>query len=351
MFDPIALLQELIAAPGPPGEEAAVRAVLTSRLDQAGIGWKVDAKGNLLAAPSGEFPVSPRIVVTAHLDEIALMVQRVHDDGTLSVGPLGGAHPWKWGEAPVDILLPGAPPLPGILCLGSVHTTDPSSVAQRAREGKVPVWTDARVDTGMDRNELPSAVRPGARVVLSRERRFVRRYGSGGNRIAAPFLDDRVDLVAWLAALLQLKASGQGEGILFAATASEELGGHGALWLLGGLRPDICIALEIAPIAPDNDLSVDRVPTCWAADGYAPTDPVDLQFVDDAAKRCGTGVVFHALTRGGSDASCAAAAGHCARPITLAVPVANSHGLEIMHPGAIDALSRLTVAVLNELSR
>jgi len=205
------------------------------------------------------------------------------------------------------------------------------------------------VDTGLQRDQLPAGVRPGARVVLARERRNVRRYGAGGQRIAAPFLDDRVDLVAWIQALLRLRNDGKGDGVLFAATTSEELGGHGALWLLGGLRPTVCIALEIAPIAPDNDLVVDRTPTCWAADGYAPANPEDLQLVDDAARACGTGVVFHALTRGGSDASCAAAAGLCARPITLAVPVANSHGLEIMHREAPDALARLAVEVVHRV--
>ncbi|MFY7954290.1 MAG: hypothetical protein ACOVT5_17445, partial [Armatimonadaceae bacterium] len=262
--------------------------------------WRVDSKGNLLACPTGRLPAAPRVVVTAHLDEIALMVHRVREDGALSVLPLGGAHPWKWGECPVDILLPDSAPLPGILGFGSVHTTHPDSTVQRARDGKAPVWTDAVVDTGFRRDELPSGVRPGARVVLARERRFIRRYGPGGQRIAAPFLDDRVDLVSWLQALLRLRSDGKGEGVLFAATTAEELGGHGALWLLGGLRPEVCIALEIAPVAPDNDLVVDRVPTCWASDGYAPTDPDDLQRVDDAARASGTGVVFHVLTRGGS---------------------------------------------------
>jgi putative aminopeptidase FrvX len=340
----------LVAAPGPPGDEGAVRAVVGRVLADAGIACHIDAKGNVLACPVGELPSKPQVVVTAHLDEIALMVQRVHEDGTLSVVPLGGAHPWKWGEAPVDILLPGTAPLPAILGFGSVHTTHPNSAVQRARDGKVPVWDDARVDTGFARDRLPAAVRPGARVVLGRERRFVRRYGAAGDRIAAPFLDDRADLVAWLSALLQLKSAGLGAGILFAATSSEELGGHGALWILGGLRPVTCVALEIAPLAPDNDLSLNRVPTCWAADGYAPSDPADLQRVADAAAACGTGVAFHVLTRGGSDASCAAAVGHCARPITLAIPVANSHGLETMHRDSMDSLAKLTVELLPRLA-
>ena len=57
----------------------------------------------------------------------------------------------------------------------------------------------------------------------------------------------------------------------------------------------------------------------------------------------------HARARGGSDASCAAAQGLVARPITLAFGAENSHGHEIMHRDAVDNLARLTQAVLSRL--
>ena len=109
-------LTALIHAPGPPAQEGPVRDVLTNALDAAGIKWTIDARGNLLAAPGNTIPEKPRIVVTAHMDEIALMVRQINPDGTLSVLPLGGAHPWKWGEGPVDILC-GETPLQGVLSL------------------------------------------------------------------------------------------------------------------------------------------------------------------------------------------------------------------------------------------
>jgi putative aminopeptidase FrvX len=56
-----------------------------------------------------------------------------------------------------------------------------------------------------------------------------------------------------------------------------------------------------------------------------------------------------ALTRGGSDASCAASRGLCARPVTLAFGAENSHGFEIMHRDAPGNLARLLVAYLGRL--
>jgi putative aminopeptidase FrvX len=344
----IEFLTALIHAPGPPAQEGPVRDVLTQALDTAGIKWTVDARGNLLASPGNNIPEKPRIVVTAHMDEIALMVRQINPDGTLSVLPLGGAHPWKWGEGPVDILC-GDTPLQGVLSFGSIHTTDASTAIQKSRDGKAIAWSDAKVITGIPADQLPDALRSGTRIVLSKERRTPVRLGMNAELIAAPFLDDRADCVVWLQTLLALKEAGACPDVLFAATTAEELGGHGALWLLGGTRPDICIALEIAPIAPDNDLRLNATPTCWSTDGYSPTAPSDLDLVAAAAEAAGTGVSFHALTRGGSDASCAAASGHCARPITLALPVDNTHGFEVMHIGAIGALTQLTTALLKTI--
>jgi len=344
----IGLLTDLIHAPGPPAQEGPVRDVLIRELDRVGIFWTVDARGNLLAAPANTIPEKPRIVVTAHLDEIALMVQRINPDGSLAVLPLGGAHPWKWGEGPVDILC-GESPLQGVLSFGSIHTIDASTAIQKSRDGKAITWSDAKVITGIPADQLPESLRSGTRIVLSKERRVPVRLGVNAELIAAPFLDDRADCVTWLQTLIALKADDACPDVLFAATTAEELGGHGALWLLGGTRPEICIALEIAPIAPDNDLRLSATPTCWSTDGYSPTSPQDLDLVAEAAKAAGTGVSFHALTRGGSDASCGAAAGHCARPITLALPVDNTHGFEVMHIGAIDTLARLTTALLKIL--
>ncbi len=325
------LLADLVALPGPVGQEDAVRDYLSQWLDTQSLPWRVDVKDNLLCGSE-----NPKIIVTAHMDEIGLLVQNVFEDGSLTVQPLGGVYPWKWGEGPVEILpVDGTTPVPGVLSFGSIHTAHPAATAQRVRNGNSPTWDDARVLT----RPHPGIV-PGARVIMARHRRTLWPFGEN---IGSYFLDDRADLVAWLKVI---ETVGLTDGILFAATASEELGGHGALWLLGNTRPEVCIALEIGPIAPDNAVQLTPTPTCWVTDGYAPTDPKDIALVLRAAGQLRTGVQLQALSRGGSDASCAAAQGLCARPITLAFPCENTHGFEVMHKDAIDQLAALTCAVL-----
>ena len=348
---PPELLAALVALPAPPGQEGAVCDYLAAQLSLLGIPHRVDAKGNLLACPGDNLPTHPQTVVTAHMDEIALMVATTEPGGRVRVSPLGGLYPWKWGEGMVEILpLDGGDPVPGILSLGSIHTTSPYSAAAQARDGKTPTWNDAFVFHGESASVLETrGIRPGARVVMARERRRV--VPLGGNRVGSYFLDDRADCVAWLLALAELKQAGHGANTLFIASTSEEVGGEGALFALHALPapPAVCVALEIGPITPDAPLTLDPTPTVWITDSYATMSPTDLSHVYAAASTTAHGVQPQAVTRGGSDASIAANRGLCARPVTLAFPAENSHGFEIMHRDAPQTLADLLIAYLQRL--
>src|SRR5438105_5028125 len=101
-MDSTKLIRELVAIPGPPGCESAVRDAVASHVSALGYEHATDAKGNLLVRVAEGAADSPSIVVTAHLDEIGLMVSYVEQDGRIRVIPLGGVYPWKWGEQPVE---------------------------------------------------------------------------------------------------------------------------------------------------------------------------------------------------------------------------------------------------------
>ncbi|HSV73627.1 MAG TPA: M20/M25/M40 family metallo-hydrolase [Chthonomonadales bacterium] len=343
--EPIELLRELVAAQGPPGAEGRVREAVARHARALGFTPAVDAKGNLLVW-CGDALGPVHTVVTAHLDEIALMVSSVAPDGTIAVAPLGGVHPYKWGEAPVDILAsPG--PVPAILSFGCVHTEHPASAAVRARTSPL-AWSDAFLFTGSSADALRQAgVRPGSRVALGIERRFVRTMGPF---VCAPFLDDRADLVAWLLALAALSDDAPMPGVLFAATVAEEVGGEGAKYLLQALRPDRCVALEVGPSVPENRFLPDQRPTIWASDSFAAIGAAEADALARVCRDHGVEPHWQVLTRGGSDASCAAAAGLVAHPITLGLPMENTHGLEIMHSEAPAELARLLVAYLQHVA-
>jgi putative aminopeptidase FrvX len=346
MLDSTQLIRDLVAEPGPPGQEEAIRDLVARHARDLGYETHADAKGNLLVSLSEVASESPRIVVMAHLDEIALMVQQILPDGALRVVPLGGAYPWKWGEQPVEILARGEL-IPGVLSFGCIHTNSAASVAQQGREGPLQ-WDQAYVFTGLDGTALAEhGVRPGVRVVLARDVRKVREVGP---YLVSYFLDDRADLAVWLMALEALKGVELPGGVLFAATACEEVGGEGALYILHQHRPEICVALEIGPSVPESPFHPDSQPTIWVTDSFSSIKGADIRELEEVCEEVGVEPHWQALSRGGSDASCAAAQGLTARPITLGLPVENSHGLEIMHCKAPDVLCRLLVAYLKRVA-
>lgn len=336
------LLQELVMAPGPPGKEDAVREVVARRVSELGFQSSVDAKGNL-RIPLPGCSARPRVVVTAHLDEIAMLVRRIGPDGVLRVASLGGLYPWKCGEGPVE-LLASSGRIPGVLSFGSIHTNDPASRAQKAREKPLD-WDSATVITGLPAEELGRmGVRSGTRCVLGPTRRRLVQLGS---LVGGFFLDDRADVLAMLLALESLRDLDL--DVLFVATVAEEVGGEGAQWLLGELRPEVCVALELGPITTDAPADLTATPTVWTHDSYGAMSAADGDLLDALGGELGMSLQFQAFSRGGSDASCAAARGLCARPITLGLPMENSHGFEVMHRDAPAELARLTVALLRRL--
>ncbi|MGI4787783.1 MAG: hypothetical protein ACRYFS_02920 [Janthinobacterium lividum] len=346
MTDALELVRELTALPGPPGQEDAVRAAVVAHAERLGCVHETDARGNVLLSVPGasHLPDKPEVVVMAHLDEIALMVVRVESDGRLVVTNMGGLFPWKWGEGPVQILASSGL-LDGVLSFGSIHTSDPSSTAAAARE-RALTWADTKIFMGLSAEELASeGVRAGTRVVLHPSRRT---WTEIGDFVSSPFLDDRADLAAMLLALESSRGLDP-ERVLFAATAAEEVGGHGALWLLRQRPASVGIALEIGPRVPESPFVLDDQPTVWVNDSYSAMQASDIDLVARAADSIGQTPHFQALSRGGSDASCAASYGLVARPITLAFAAENSHGYEIMHKNAVPNLSALLTAVLKEV--
>lgn len=347
MLDTTEIIRELVAIPGAPGREEPVRAAVATHVAALGYKAHIDAKGNLLVTvPETNSPDKhPYIVVTAHLDELALMVSRVERDGSVRVVPMGGLNPWKWGEQPVEIWAAEGP-LTAIISFGSTHTDSPLSMAVQARTGPL-TWEHTFLFTGRAYEELLAlGVRPGTRITLARSRRTVTEFGP---YLASYFLDDRADLASWLLALEMLREANIGKGMVFAATVAEEVGGEGVSYLLHRLQPDICVALEIGPTVPESRFYPDDQPTVWVNDSFAAISGEDLQIVAEVCEKLGLHPHWQALSRGGSDASITVSRGLAARGVTFGLPVENSHGCEIMHRDAPVQLARLLTGFLEEV--
>ncbi|MBC3372769.1 M28 family peptidase [Pseudomonas sp. SWRI92] len=334
----LALLEELLMARGPGGQEQEVRDICLRELKPHCDETWVDPAGNVVGLIKGARPTarsnSP-IRIMAHLDEIAMLVKRIEPDGTLRVVALGGANPINFGVCPVDIL-GDRDFIPGVLSFGSMHSTGETHQGADVLSGNVN-WGDVHVITRCSSEQLQAhGVRPGTRVVLSQHWRQPFRVGDA---LAAHFLDDRAPMVASIQAATLLAARRQelARDVYFVFTTQEEESNAGALYAASHLPGDVTVAVEVGPVVAEyaTRLSIDPIINTGDQNGCYSRDVVDQLY--QAGKRCGLTPQLALLVDFASDASAIMSSGISAQGGCIAIPTENTHGYELIVDGSIEA--------------
>ena len=88
------ILKELSEAMGVSGDESAVRKIVLNAIDGHAENIHIDSLGSVTAIKPGTGGSSnPRIMLSAHMDEIGFMVRGVDSDGLLRFSNIGGIDP------------------------------------------------------------------------------------------------------------------------------------------------------------------------------------------------------------------------------------------------------------------
>jgi putative aminopeptidase FrvX len=258
------LLAELSNASGAPGFEGSVRAIVERELRSAGLEVSTDGLGSVVGVLQGSAD-GPRIMLAAHMDEVAAITRYVTPEGMVKFQPLGG---WL-DQALVDqrwTILTEKGPLPAISGLKSVHVTP-----QEERNRVTPredIFLDIGAVSKAEAEEL--GVRPGDAIVPTSS---FEKLAHG--RYVRKALDDRVGCVMLLEVLHRIKEQGirAPNTIYFVGTVQEEVGLRGAHTAAAVVNPEVGISLE-AGIAADHpggrpDLAQERLgegPVIYLAD-------------------------------------------------------------------------------------
>jgi putative aminopeptidase FrvX len=336
------LLRQLLPAHSPGGEESEVDRILLPYFRDYCQNVHQDAAENIIGFLRGTGK-RPGIIVTAHKDELGMIVKRVEPDGALRVEALGGVPPWKYGEGPVDILTPKGV-VAGVMSVGSLHTTEETPLVEQAREKPLD-WPMVRVFTGCTPEELQeTGVGAGTRLALSRDRKGPLLLK---DCVCGFGLDDKAAIAVMLDAMREL---GQGppppQDVYFVASSTEEQMGCGATVVAGELPVETMLALEIGPVAKEYGLELDGRPIIWYRDS---TVTYTKSFCDELAavgEGLGVGVQKAVYGHAGSDASCARSSGQVGRVACLSFPAINTHGYEVAPVEGILNMQRILVAYL-----
>ncbi len=314
--------RSLLAVDSTTGQYQAVQEEAAGLIRALGFEPCFTHKGGVLADLGGEG--SP-LVITAHLDDIGLMVRRINPDGTLNVCPVGGLYPFYCVTENVRVYTGEGKVLTGTVCRtpNSIHVTeDELRKEQGDFRTNICVVLDHPARTAEDTRSL--GVETGDYIALEP------RFTLSGGYIKSRFIDDK----ACAAVLLNIMKAVREQQLklkrkVIAYFACYEELGHGTTWLPEGVR-DI-LALDIAPTGPDQNSEEHKV-SIFAKDSRFPYHSGMTAELRETAKAIGADYVMDVFTpHYGSDGDGSVLAGYDIRHAAIGPGTANSHGYERTH--------------------
>ncbi len=267
-MDILTYLQGASTQFGPSGHEQPIAQWLKARFEPLCDAVTIDPLFNVLATLKPNTATArggraPKIILCAHMDEIALMVTEVLKDGALRMGNVGGVDPRILPAAVVTVHATGegdtAVPLTGVIGAKAPHLlTDADRTQNYKRE-------DLYIDLGLPVETVKKRVRVGDLVTLTGET-----IPLLNERAAGKTMDDRACIAVMLEAAERLARMKHAAEIVFAATTQEEVGCRGAKVAAHTVNPDMAIIMDVshAPIPaskPDTTIPLDA-----PAIGYGP---------------------------------------------------------------------------------
>lgn len=337
------LLRELCAAPAPTGFEGPVQDLVRNRLSALATA-EGDPLGNVWGTVGAEG--APRVVVTAHADQIGLIVTYVDEHGFVSFDKIGGVDPQ---------LLPGR----NLIVHGrkgpvnGVVGRRPSHKMTKDERAKAPDLHEQWLDLGAaTRDETLGLVEIGDPITFPAN--FL---PLAGGRYASPAFDNRAGVYVCLRALEHYAADPAPAGLTALLTVHEETTFMGAKAMAIRWQPEVIMVVDVDFASDDPGMDAKKL----GGEVKLGAGPVihrgaggNLALTDLAvqvAKDEGIPVQVKAMPGNTStDAEELMAAGRAAT-LSFSIPVRNMHSaFEVMEPHDAEAGALLAVAVTRRLA-
>ncbi len=331
------LVKELVSLGAPSGFEDAVREFIQKNAAADEI--YTDSIGNLICHKKGN---GKKIMVSAHMDEVGLIITEITDSGFLKFATLGGIETAVLCSKKVLI---GDSKIPGIISAKAIHL-------QKGDEVTSPLKIkDLCIDIGAkDKESAKKIVGLGDYAVFDGE------YTEFGNNLAkSKALDDRVGC----AILLELMKEDYDNDIYFVFSVQEEVGLRGATVAAYNIKPDLALVIEgttcsdVYGSKPHNyvtDLGGGAVMT--AMDRVAISDKEYYDFIMKTAEDNNIKLQIKRTGMGGTDAGAIQRSCAGVKTAVLAVPCRYIHSpVSVMNLDDVESVYKLATFVLKNIER
>jgi len=230
----LALLERLVGAPSPSGFEQKAQQVVREALQLFADELRTDVHGNVIASlnPTGY----PRVMLTAHCDEIGFLIRYIDEQGFLYFTPIGGFDPTTLQGERIAVHTPGGP-VRGVLGCRAAH------LVEGEERGKAPSLQDMWIDIGVSsREEAQQLVPLGCAATRAAQLELLR-----GDCVVSRALDDKSGLCAVIEAMQRLRARREQlhAAVFLVSAVQEEVGSRGSQTGAYSVDPQIALTVDV----------------------------------------------------------------------------------------------------------
>ena len=331
------LLKRLSEACGGPGQEDEVRNLIRDEVTPLVDEISTDALGNLITLRRGN-QEGPRVMIAAHMDEVALMIMAIESSGLLKFNPIGGIDPRVLVAKTVVI---GKNRVPGVIGSKPIHLQRPEE-----REKAISI-NEMFIDIGVSiKSEAEKLVKIGDLDYFSTKFAEI-----GNDKFKGKAFDDRVGC-SLLIDLLHDRYDFPLYGVF---TVQEEVGLRGAGVAAHRIQPDIALVLEgttasDVPETPEHKhaTSVGKGPCITIMDSSVIPDPRLVATLLQIASENEIPVQIRRNTAGGTDAGKIQSSRSGVRVATISIPCRYIHSpVAVMSKADYDNALKLVKAFLH----
>lgn len=234
------LLEALCRAQGAPGREDEVRKRILKEISPLADEISVDPMGNILVFKKGKQRARKKVMLDAHMDEVAMMVTSVTEEGLLTYVNCGGIDSRVQCGVAVQV---GEKRISGVTGIKPIH------LCEKEEREKAPGEESRYIDIGAkDKEDALRLVSPGDTVC------FVPYFEVIGSRVTGKALDNR----SGCAVLIQLLRQTLDYDLYFSFTVQEEIGLRGAKTAAYTINPDAAITVEATTAADIAGVDTDK---------------------------------------------------------------------------------------------
>jgi putative aminopeptidase FrvX len=227
-------LRQLTDCSGPSGFEQPVQQIIRAELEQHTDEIRTDVHGNVIAALHPD--AQPRVMLTAHCDEIGFLIRYIDDQGFLYFAPIGGFDTATLAADRVLIQTPTGP-ITGVIGRKPVHTL------HAEERNKLPDISEMWIDIGVANKEEAQKLVPLGSPVT----RAAQLTRLNGDLVVSKALDDRAGIFTIIEAMRRIHEQQESlqAGVFLVSAVQEEVGSRGATTSAYSVAPLISIAVDV----------------------------------------------------------------------------------------------------------